>query len=111
MTERIRFHLDENVNPGIADALRRQGVDATTVVSAGLRTSSDQDQLIFAFKERRVIVTHDDDFLILARTDYDHAGIAYCKQNTRSVGDIIRSLILIYEVLTAEEMMGQIEYL
>ena len=62
MSEPIRFHLDENVNPVIAIALRRYGVDVTTTVEANLRTSSDEEQLTYARRENRVIVTHDDGF-------------------------------------------------
>ena len=38
MADRIRFHLDEHVDPAIATALRRAGIDVTTTVEAGLRT-------------------------------------------------------------------------
>ncbi|MEG4305094.1 hypothetical protein [Microcoleus sp. D3_18a_C4] len=41
----------------------------------------------------------------------DYPGIVYCPPNSRSVGEIIRSLILIYEVYTPEEMIGRIEYI
>lgn len=111
MSERIRFHLDENVNPIIAQALQRHDIDVTTSVSAGILTKSDNDQLEFAIQEQRVIVTHDDDFLRIANRNNEHWGIAYCHLEARSVGEIIRSLQLIYEVLTPEEMYGQIEYL
>lgn len=47
MAERIRFHLDEHVDPDIARALRRHGIDVTTTVEAGLRTRSDPAQLTF----------------------------------------------------------------
>lgn len=63
-TERIRFHLDENVDPVIAIALRRYGIDVTTTVEAGLRTADDESQLAFAKRESRVVVTHDDDFYV-----------------------------------------------
>jgi hypothetical protein len=39
-----------------------------------------------------------------------HWGVAFCKKNARSLGEIIRSLVLIYEVLSPEEMRGWIEY-
>lgn len=48
MAERIRFHLDEHIDPDIAAALRRHGVDVTTTVDAGLRTAGDDAQLEFA---------------------------------------------------------------
>jgi hypothetical protein len=56
-------------------------------------------------------VTHDADFLRYASRSSDHPGIAYCHMGARSVGEIIRSLILIYEVLTPKEMAGHVEYL
>jgi hypothetical protein len=56
-------------------------------------------------------MTHDTDFLHIASTTRDHPGIIYCSKTARSVGEIIRGLILIYEVLTSEEMRGQVEYL
>jgi uncharacterized protein DUF5615 len=48
MPDRIRFHLDEHVDPAIATALRRAGIDVTTTIEAGLRTKSDEAQLQFA---------------------------------------------------------------
>ena len=69
MTDRIRFHLDENVDPVIAVALRRYGADVTTTDEEGLLGSDDETQLAFAKREARVSVTHDDDFLRLAARD------------------------------------------
>lgn len=57
------------------------------------------------------MVTHDDDFLIIASQTNKHPGIAYCPPNSRSIGEIIRCLILIYEVYAPEEMMGRVEYI
>ena len=111
MADRIKFHLDEHVDPDIARALRRYGIDVTTTVYAGLRTGNDPAHLDFIRREGRVVVTHDADFLRYASQSSDHPGIAYCQMGTRSMGEIIRSLILIYEVLTPEEMAGHVEYL
>jgi len=111
VTERIRFHLDEHVDPDVARALRRYGIDVTTTVEAGLRTQSDAAQWTFVSREGRVLVTHDVDFLRFASRDCQHPGIAYCHKAARSIGDIIRSLILVYEVLTPEDMEGQVEFL
>lgn len=111
MSERIQFHLDENVDPVIAAALRRYGVDVTTTSEVGLRTASDEAHLAFAKRENRVIVTHDDDFLRMASKIWDHPGIAYCHLEARSVGEIIRTLQLVYDVLTPDEIRGRIEYL
>ena len=99
------------MDPDIAAALRRDGVDVTTTVEAGLRTRSDQAQLDFARSERRVIVTDDTDFLRIAAIAADHPGILFCRRRTHSLGDIIRFVLLVHEVYTAEEMVGRVEYL
>ncbi len=111
MADRIKFHLDEHVDPDIARALRRYGIDVTMTVEAGLRTLDDPDHLDFIRREGHVVVTHDADFLRYASQRTDHPAIAYCRMGARSIGEIIRSLILIYEVLTPEEMAGHVEYL
>ena len=72
MADHIRFHLDEHIHPAVAKALRKLGVDVTTTVEAGLRTEDDQSHLRYAIESRRVIVTHDGDFLRLAIKTPDH---------------------------------------
>lgn len=111
MPEHIRFHLDENVDPDIARALRHHGIDVTTTVETGLRTQGDDRQWAFIQHENRVIMTHDADFLRLARQVQHHPGVAYCHKTARTTGEIIRHLILIYEVLIPEEMKGRVEFL
>ena len=111
MAGRVRFHLDEQVDVAIARALRRHGVDVTTTVEVGLRTASDEEQLSYARHEQRVLVTHDADFLRLAAAGSDHARIAFCPRIGRSIGEIIRSLLLIHEVLRPEEIERRVEYL
>ena len=111
MAERIRFHLDEHVDPDIARALRQHDIDVTTTVEAGLRTQSDEMQLTFIRQERRVIITHDADFLRFASRNREHSGIVYCHKTARSLGEMIRGLILIYEVLEPGDMAGRVEFL
>lgn len=110
MADRIRFHLDEHVDPAIAAGLRAHGINVTTTIEARLRAADDLQHFEFARAENRVVVTHDADFLRLADTVV-HRGIAYCAASSRSIGQIIRSLILVWEVLTPDEMAGQVEYL
>ena len=54
--------------------------------------------------------TQDADFLGLSAEDRVHAGIVYAHKLT-SIGKIIRGLTLIHSVMTAEEMIGSVEYL
>jgi len=111
MTSSLRFHLDEHVNPAIADALRREGIDVTTTAEASLRGADDQSQIAYAWHERRVIVTHDDDFLRWHSRGVSHTGIAYCHQGAHSLGQIIKTLTLMHETLTPEEMTEQVQFL
>ena len=74
-------------------------------------TTQDAAQLAYALKEGRVIVTHDADFLRMDARGIEHAGIAYCHKSARSVGEIIRTLMLICEVIEPEELKGRVEYL
>jgi predicted nuclease of predicted toxin-antitoxin system len=110
MADRIRLHLDEHVDPAIANALRRTGIDATTTIEAGLRTKDDETHLRFARDEGRVILTRDQDFLRLASGAIDHSGIVFYTAN-QSIREIIEGLILVYEVMLPDEMAGRVEYL
>ena len=81
MADRIRFHLDEHVDPAIATALRRAGINVSTTIEAGLRTKNDESHLQFARAEERVIVTRDHDFLCFAAQIGDHRGIVFYTAN------------------------------
>ena len=111
MPRTIRFHLDENVDPRVADGLRLHAIDVTTTADAGLSGASDPEQLAYVNRDGRVIVTQDTDFLRLAASGHNHPGIAFYLAGTRSVGDIIRGVRLIWELLEPSEMHNRIEYL
>jgi predicted nuclease of predicted toxin-antitoxin system len=111
LAERIRFHLDEHIAPAIARGLRRHGIDVTTTVEAALLSRSDLAQLEYARTSHRALVTHDADFLRLASQSSHHSGIVYSHKTAHSVGEMIRRLILLYEVLTAGEIQGRVEFL
>ena len=106
---KIRYYTDENVSRAIIYGLRQRGVNVLSVPEADMLSASDEEQLAFAIEQKRVIFTHDDDFLKLA-TGSEHAGIVYGSQQL-SIGNIIRSLMLIYDVLDAKDIKNQVEFL
>ena len=108
---RLRFHLDEHIPLGIATGLRRRGVDVTCTAEVGLAAARDEEQLAFARESGRVLVTHDADFLRLNASGISHSGIAYCRQGSLTIGEMLRRLVLIYDLLSAEEMLGRVEFL
>jgi predicted nuclease of predicted toxin-antitoxin system len=99
MPRTMRFHLDENCPRALAVGLRRRGIDVTSTPEAGLLEATDEVQTAHTLSEGRVIFTQDEDFLAIHASGTPHPGIAYCKKNTRSIGEIIRGLILIWEGL------------
>ncbi len=111
MPRTLRFHLDENCDPRIAVGLRLHGIDVTTTAEAGLVRASDEEQLAYAALKGRVIVTRDADFLRLDAAGAVHAGIIYCGPQARSLGELVRLVVLLWELLEPAEMRGHIEYL
>jgi len=74
-----------------------------------MRGSSDEEHLARAAREGRTIFTQDADFLRMHASDHPHHGIVYAPQQTPP-GEIVRGLILIYEVLSPEEIAGRVEF-
>jgi len=109
--EQIKFYFDEHIPQAVADGLLRRGVDVLTTRAAGRAGLPDDEQLTFATEQGRVLVTMDSDFLILAAQGDHHAGIAYAKPGSRSIGQLIQRLKLIHDVLAPTTMRDHVEYL
>ena len=106
----LRLHLDESVNPAIAEGLRLRGIDCTISREVGLLGASDEEQLAFATSHQRTLVTTDEDFLALAPL-YPHAGILYWHQERRSIGEVIRRIVRLCEQHTPEAIRNQVMFL
>jgi predicted nuclease of predicted toxin-antitoxin system len=107
----MKFHLDEHVDPAIAQGLRLRGIDVTTTNDVKLLGAPDSAHVEFALQEERVIFTNDSDFLRFASTGISHAGIAYCARNSRTIGHIVRHLCLMHDCLESQELRSRVEYL
>lgn len=110
MVQAVKFYTDEHVARAVTRGLRERGVDVLTAVQAGLMSATDEQHLQRALQESRVVVTQDDDFLRLHAAGVEHSGIAYAPQGT-PIGRLIRGLMLIWQVLDADEMRNHVEYL
>jgi predicted nuclease of predicted toxin-antitoxin system len=109
--EAVKFHLDEQVRGAIAQGLRQRGLDVTTTAGSGLRGAADEEQLAFARAAGRVLFTHDSDFLRLHKAGMPHGGIAYCRPDKLTAGDIVRALVRLAETASPEKMRGRVVFL
>jgi hypothetical protein len=64
-----------------------------------------------AVTRRRVIITCDRDFLVLARRGQFHAGIVYYPYGRYPVGEVIRRLVRLWEQHAAEDILNRVEFL
>ena len=94
----MKFYLDENLSPAIAEALRGRGVDATSAHEVGMTGAPDQVQLAFASSEGRCLVTCDLRHFVehgrrAVRDRRPHAGIILCPSSLAGeVGAITQAL-------------------
>ena len=95
----------------VANGLRRRGIDVLTAHEAGRRSFPDDEQLRFALQQGRVMVTMDSDYIAMSAQGIPHAGIAYTKPGSLSIGEWVQALMLIYDVLDADDMKDYVEYL
>lgn len=95
----IRLCLDEDAIKGaLVRALRNSDVDVLTVSDANRHSFSDEEQLLWAAEQGRVIYSFNmGDFCRLHRDfinhEKDHAGIILAPQQRYSVGNQLRGLL------------------
>lgn len=92
----MKFYLDEDLSPRISEALRRKGLDAVSAHEVGNIQLSDLEQLTYAGRKGRCLVTRNArHFLVLAqdaiRRQEPHAGILLC--SPRFTGAEIRAIV------------------
>ena len=68
MAEPIQFFFDQHMADAVVRGLRHRGVDVLTAQETGRCGLPDPDQLSFATREERVVVTFDSDYLALHRS-------------------------------------------
>ena len=83
----------------------------TTTPEAGLLHAEDEDHIAFCVASGRVVFTQDRDFLRHHAAGVEHRGIAFCYQQSRSIGQMIASLLLIWEIYEPEELANRVEYI
>lgn len=113
----IRLYLDEDImERALMQSLRVRDVDVVTVGEVGREGESDEDQLIWATEQGRVLCSSNigdfyrlhSDFLLEGRS---HTGIILVLQQRYSIGEQLRGLLKLIAAKSAEEMQNQLEFL
>jgi predicted nuclease of predicted toxin-antitoxin system len=111
----MRLYTNESVSVAVAEGLKRRGVEALSARDAGNLGLTDEQQLAYAQALNMVLFTHDEDFLKIAHerlmAGQPHSGIIYVHQQKLSLGEMIRRLKVIAELLTEDDFLNHIEFL
>ena len=113
----LKLHLDEDADShALLNALRQRGLDVSSSRELALLQCSDEEQLTWAFEQRRAIYTYNaSDFCRLhsefIRRGRHHAGIIIGDQQVLSIGEVTRRLLRISEARAAADMGDNLEFL
>ena len=113
----IRLYIDEDAQvEALLLALRNAGVDAISTSQANNLSFSDEEQLIWATEQGRVIYSFNrrdftsihSRFMIQERT---HCGIILAQQQRYSIGEQLRGFLSLIATNSAEEMIDQLVFI
>lgn len=110
----VRLYLDEDVPVSFSEALANRGVDVLTTQKSGNKGNSDQDQMLFAMAEKRVLFTHNKvDFIKLhdhyLKNNRTHYGIIVSDQIP--IGMLLRRTMKLWFTIDAADMENRLEFL
>jgi predicted nuclease of predicted toxin-antitoxin system len=112
----IRLYLDEDcMNRALLTALRQREIDVTTVSEVKREGFADDEQLLWAAQNNRVICTYNiRDFSKLHKQflaeNKAHAGIILMHQDF-SIGERLYGLSVLVSSVTAEDISNQMTFL
>jgi hypothetical protein len=111
----LAYYMDVQIPSAISEGLRRCGIDVLTSQEDGTRRATDEQLLQRATALGRILVTHDEDFLVLAAawqaTGWEFSGIVFAPQMGASIGRYIDDLELIAVCSDMTEMLSQVQRL
>jgi predicted nuclease of predicted toxin-antitoxin system len=113
----LRLYFDRHIKKQLAVDLRQRGFDVLSTEEASMDTASDDDQLAFAAKQDRAILTFNirDSAPLHEQWTADakpHAGIVVSQQiGSRQYGVLLSRMLRLLDQMTAEEMRGNFVHL
>jgi hypothetical protein len=114
---RPRFLADHDLNEHIVDGVQRRepALEFVRARDVGLSERLDEDVLAYAAQHGLIVVSHDVNTMTNAAYAILDAGGAMhgllMVQQTKPIGPIIDSLVLIWSASEAEEWIGQVRFL
>ncbi len=114
---RVSLYLDEDAQDNdLIDTLRLRGVDVVGAREAGMHGRDDEDHLLLATAQGRILYGFNAKDFYRLHTEFltqgrPHGGIILAKQQYYSVGEQMRRLLKLIATRSAEEMQDQIEFL
>ncbi|MGL6140808.1 MAG: DUF5615 family PIN-like protein [Planktothrix sp.] len=113
----IRLYFDEDSgNMSLVEALRNEDIDVLTTPEANRMGYSDQDQLLWATQQNRIIYSFNmGDFCrlhnIFIGDAVTHAGIIVVPRQSYSIGEQLRGILRLISQQSAEVMVNQLVFL
>jgi hypothetical protein len=107
---------EDSMDQALNRALRARAVDVQTALEAGMIERSDSDHLAYATEQGRVLCTYNiRDFwaihLELLNHDRPHAGLILMPQQRFPLGELLRRLLSLSNILTQPEMVSRAEFI
>jgi hypothetical protein len=114
---KVSLYLDEDAqNVRLIRALQARGVDVIAAWNVGMRQRDDEEHLLFATTQGRVLYGFNIRDFYRLHTEFltqgrSHAGIILAMQQQYSIGEQMRRLLKLVATKSAEEMKDQVEFL
>lgn len=111
----LAVYMDHHVPAAITDGLRSRGIDVLTAFEDGHADADDTVLLARATTLGRIVFTRDRDFLAIGRAAQSSGtafgGIVYAHQLRVTIGQVVRDLELICQLIAPDEARNQIHHL
>ena len=106
----VIIQCDEHIPYSVVRGLRARGVEIFSIEEENLKSISDEDLLDYCHAKRRILLTNDRDFLVLAK-EKNHSGIIYLVSQYTAVSEIIKSILQLIDTFSEENFGDALFYI
>ena len=105
----LKFLTDENISTSLVKALRSKGYNIKDIKEQNLFGIDDKEVLKLAFRENRVVITHDKDFAnLLNYSLIKHKGVILLRFTNQSPDNVIKLFIPILKQLKENKIRNSL---